>query len=122
VAQERPDVLVIEGGVVEVPGDVKFGIDFGFPKGTAYACMCETMMLALENRPESYTIGKDVSVEQVDQTQEWAVKHGFKLAGFRSFERETGEADISRAKAARKKSGTSESSRSVPRLAAQGES
>jgi hypothetical protein len=104
VAQERPDVLVIEGGVVEVPGDVKFGIDFGFPKGTAYACMCETMMLALENRPESYD------------------KHGFKLAGFRSFEKETGEADIARAKAARRSSSGPDSGRAVPRLAPQGES
>ena len=32
VAKERPDVLVIEGGVVSVPGDVNFRISFGFPK------------------------------------------------------------------------------------------
>lgn len=87
VAEVRKDVLVIEGGVVEVPGRPDFGFDFGFPKKTAYACMSETMMLALENRPESYTVGKDVSVAQVEETVRLARKHGFKLAGFRSFEK-----------------------------------
>lgn len=101
VKDERPDVLVIEGGVVAVPGDVDFGIDFGFPPKTAYACMSETMMLALENRPESFTLGKDVSVDQVNETQRLASKHGFKLAGFRSFERAVDGEAIERARRAR---------------------
>lgn len=101
VKDERPDVLVIEGGVVAVPGDVDFGIDFGFPPKTAYACMSETMMLALENRPESFTLGKDVSVDQVKETQRLASKHGFKLAGFRSFERAVDAEAIERARRAR---------------------
>ncbi len=33
VAQVRDDVLVIEGGMVEVPGPVDFGFNFGFPPG-----------------------------------------------------------------------------------------
>lgn len=86
VVKERPDVLVIEGGVISVPGNVDFGMDFGFPPKTAYACMCETMMLALEERMEHYTLGKDVTVEQVEETRRWAAKHGFQLAQFRSFE------------------------------------
>ncbi len=102
VAQDRPDVLVIEGGVVEVPGPVDFGFDFGFPKGTAYACMSETMMLALEDRKESFTIGKDVSVDQVQEMARLANKHGFKLAGFRSFEKAVTQETIDRVKAARK--------------------
>lgn len=101
VSKERPDVLVIEGGVVSVPGDVEFGINFGFPPKTAYACMSETMMLALEGRAESFTLGKDVSVEQVDETQRMAAKHGFKLAGFRSFEKAVTEEAIERARKAR---------------------
>lgn len=87
VAEKRDDVLVIEGGMVSVPGNPDFGYDFGFPKGTSYACMAETMMLSLEGRMENYSIGKDITLSQVDETSEWASKHGFKLAGFRSFER-----------------------------------
>jgi predicted amino acid dehydrogenase len=62
VAKERDDVLVIEGGVVAVPGDVDFRFSFGFPAKTAYACMSETMLLALDGRYESFTLGKEVSV------------------------------------------------------------
>ncbi len=101
VARERPDVLVIEGGVVSVPGDVEFNFEFGFPAKTAYACMSETMLLALEGRIESFSLGKEISVEQVLTTQELAAKHGFKLAGFRSFEREVGPELIERTRQAR---------------------
>lgn len=88
VADKRDDVLVIEGGVVEVPGDVDFHFNFGFPPKTSYACMAETMILAMEGRIENYSLGRDLTVEQVDEIARLAKKHGFKLAGFRSFERE----------------------------------
>ena len=87
VAEVRNDVLVIEGGVVEVPGEVNFNLDFGFPPGTAYACMAETMVLALEGRFESYTLSRDLAVSQVEEIAALAKKHGFRLAGFRSFGR-----------------------------------
>lgn len=102
VSRDRPDVLVIEGGVVQVPGDVKFNFDFGFPDRTAYACMSETMLLALEDRTENYTLGKDVSVEQVEEMIRLADKHGFELAGFRSFEKAVTKDSIERAIAARR--------------------
>jgi fatty aldehyde-generating acyl-ACP reductase len=87
VAKQRPDVFVFEGGVIEVPGQVDFGFDFGFPKKTSYACMAETMILALENRYENYSLGKNLDVEKVKNIRELADKHGFRLAGLRSFER-----------------------------------
>ena len=87
VAQARPDVLVIEGGMVEVPGPVDFGFDFGFPPGKSYACMAETMALALEGRYEDYSVGKYISLERVNEVGTIAAKHGFRLSGFRSFER-----------------------------------
>lgn len=85
VAEVRDDVLVIEGGVVEVPGDVNFNLNFGFPQGTAYACMAETMVLALEGRYECFTLGRDLTISQVNEMAALAKKHGFRLAGFRSF-------------------------------------
>ncbi len=85
VAEVRQDVLVIEGGVVEVPGDVKFNLNFGFPPGTAYACMAETMILSLEKRYESYTLGRELTIKQVEEIAVLAKKHGFKIGGFRSF-------------------------------------
>lgn len=94
VAEARKDVLVFEGGVVQVPGPVNFGLNFGFPPGTAYACMAETMILALEQRYESFSLGRDLSVETIMEIDRLADKHGFKLAGLRSFERALGEEEI----------------------------
>lgn len=87
LAELRDDVLVIEGGVVEAPGDVNFNLNFGFPPNTSYASMAETMILALEGRFENFTLGRDQTLEQVEEITRLAKKHGFKLAGFRSFER-----------------------------------
>lgn len=88
VAAARDDVLVIDGGMVQVPGDqVALNFDFGFPPGLVYACMAETMALALEGRLESFTLGRQITVGQVQEIEAMADKHGFRLAGFRSFER-----------------------------------
>ena len=99
VSKERKDVLVIEGGVISVPGaNVDFNFNFGFEPKTAYACMSETMMLALEGRYENFTLGKDVSVQQVREIVPLAKKHGFKLAGYRSFEKPVTAETIERAR------------------------
>jgi predicted amino acid dehydrogenase len=87
VAETRDDVFVLEGGVVDVPGEVEFNFNFGYPPKTSLACMAETMALTLEGRFESFTLGRHISVKQVDEINEIARKHGFELSGFRSFER-----------------------------------
>jgi predicted amino acid dehydrogenase len=94
VAAARNDILVIDGGMVDVPGPVNFHFNFGFPPGKAYACMAETMALALEGRFEDYTVGKDITVERVQEIAAIAERHGFRLSGFRSFEREVTEEQI----------------------------
>jgi predicted amino acid dehydrogenase len=88
VAAARDDILVIDGGMVDVPGPVDFHFNFGFPPGKSYACMAETIALTLEGRFEDYTLGKHITRERVDEITAIAEKHGFRLSGFRSFERE----------------------------------
>lgn len=88
VSATRDDILVIDGGMVDVPGPVDFHFNFGFPPGKSYACMAETIALALEGRFEDYTLGKHITRERVDEITAIAGKHGFRLSGFRSFERE----------------------------------
>jgi fatty aldehyde-generating acyl-ACP reductase len=80
VAAERGDVLVFEGGVMDIPGEVDFHFDFGLSPGKAYACMAETMVLALEGRYENYSIGKQMQAGRVREIAQLARKHGFKLA------------------------------------------
>ena len=87
VKEARPDVLVIDGGVMAAPGCPDLGWDFGFERGQAYACMSETMMLALEHHYQHFGLGIDINAATVAHTRKLAEKHGFKLAGFRSFDR-----------------------------------
>jgi fatty aldehyde-generating acyl-ACP reductase len=94
VARARDDILVIDGGMVDVPGSVDFHFNFGFPPGRAFACMAETIALALEGRFEDYTLGKQLTRSRVDEIDGIAAKHGFRLSGFRSFEREVTEQQI----------------------------
>jgi len=103
VKDARPDVLVIDGGVIAVPGLPDLGWNFGFEKGLAYACMSETMMLALEHDYRHYSLGVDIDIDTIDYTRQLAKKHGFKLAGFRSFDRPLSREDWESVLAARRK-------------------
>ena len=94
VAAVRPDILVIDGGMVEVPGPADFHFNFGLPPGKAYACMAETIALALEGRLESFTLGKQISSVRVEEIAGIAEKHGFMLSDFRSFDRLVTEEQI----------------------------
>jgi predicted amino acid dehydrogenase len=94
VAAVRDDILVIDGGMVDVPGPVNFHFNFGFPPGKSFACMAETIALTLEGRFEDYTVGKNINRAQVEEIAAIAGKHGFRLGGFRSFEREVTEEHI----------------------------
>jgi predicted amino acid dehydrogenase len=87
VAAERDDVLVIDGGMVDVPGPVDFHFDFGFPPGKAYACMAETMALTLDGNFTSFSLGKDLTRSKVEEIKRITDRHGFQLSGFRSFEK-----------------------------------
>jgi len=81
----RPDVLVIESGEVIIPGDVKYGFDIGLPDKTAYACLAETALLAMDGRFEDYTIGRNITMERVKEIYHLFLKHQFKLADLRTF-------------------------------------
>ena len=77
---KRPDVLVIESGEIKLPGrDVKMR-HIGLPKGIAYACLAETIVLALENRFETFTIGRNIEWQKVKEIYKLGLKHGMTLA------------------------------------------
>jgi predicted amino acid dehydrogenase len=84
-AAVRPDVLVVESGEVVIPGPVDFRYDIGLPKGTAYACLAEAALLAMEGRFEGYTLGRNIEVGKVKEIYRLFQKHGFRIAGLRSF-------------------------------------
>ncbi len=61
--------------------------DLGLPPGTALACMSETMMLALEDRRECFTLGRGIDLAKVREMAVLAERNGFSLADMRAFDR-----------------------------------
>lgn len=76
---KRPDVLVIESGEIELPGNIEMK-NIGLPPGVAYACLAETIVLALEGRFEIFTVGRDIEWNKVKEIYKLGLKHGMKLA------------------------------------------
>jgi predicted amino acid dehydrogenase len=76
---KRPDVLVIESGEIRLPGDVHMK-DIGLPKNVVYACLAETIVLALEGRFENFTLGRNIEWEKVREIYKLGLKHGMQLA------------------------------------------
>ncbi|MBI4352450.1 MAG: SRPBCC family protein [Candidatus Omnitrophica bacterium] len=99
----REDLLVIDGGIVSPPGeDADFNFYFGLPKGLAYACMAETMILAMEEKYESYSLGGEVSLDKVKEITALGQKHGFRLSRIMSFGEEVKEETFDKIAAVRK--------------------
>jgi predicted amino acid dehydrogenase len=76
---KRPDVLVIESGEIRLPGEVRMK-NIGLPPGVVYACLAETIVLALEGRFENYTVGRAIEWEKVHEIYKLGLKHGMQLA------------------------------------------
>ena len=53
----RPDVSIVDGGVVDIPSLRLAGADIGLPAGRAYACFAETAMLALTGHQGHFCLG-----------------------------------------------------------------
>lgn len=76
----RPDVMILNGGVVRLPGDSPLGVNASLPYGHAYACMAETMMLALEERYVDTSLGFDLPLSRVLELEQLAAKFDFQVA------------------------------------------
>lgn len=84
-AARRDDVLVIESGEILLPDGAELTCDIGLPPGIIYACLAETLLLALDGRFRNFTLGRDIKPARVDLIAEIGDKHGFALAPIRSF-------------------------------------
>lgn len=83
---ERPDVTIIDGGLVEVPG-MRLKGSVGLDRDLVYACLAETMLLALDGHVGHYSLGEP-TVAQAERMLSAAQRYaqlGFHLAPFRSF-------------------------------------
>ncbi|MBC8440934.1 MAG: dehydrogenase [Deltaproteobacteria bacterium] len=96
---KRPDVLVITGGEIQLPGQAIEMKDIGLPHGVAYAGLAETIILALEGRFEDFTKGSNTEWEKVKEIYKLGIKHGMKLSSISGVEGPLSKEDIARVKA-----------------------
>ena len=79
VAHERPNVVVIAGGRVRLPGGQQIELP-GMPseEGSIYGCLAETLLLGLEGHARDFATGA-LSPEIVRRAGALAERHGFVL-------------------------------------------
>jgi predicted amino acid dehydrogenase len=80
VANECPNVLIIEGGVVRLPNNSDFSIaGLDLPPGHIYACIAETLLMGLDGERGNGTYGA-VTIPRVQKVLDAANRHGFEFA------------------------------------------
>jgi len=94
--EKRPDVLVIRGGEILLPGEnIEMG-DIGLPPRVAYAGLAETIILALEGRFEVFTVGTAPQWDKVREIYRLGLKHGMQLAAISGVNGIYSDEDIAR--------------------------
>ncbi len=76
--QARPDVTIVDGGLVSVPS-LRFTRSIVLPPGVSYACLAETMLLALAGHSGHFSIGHP-TLEHAEYIS--ALAHRFRYLGF----------------------------------------
>ncbi len=83
---ERPDILVIDGGLVRLPRDtLSTSLFDSWTFDTVFSCLAETVILALENRAEPFSVGRELNLEKIEEIGRLGEKHGLMIDGLLSF-------------------------------------
>jgi len=99
-AAKTTGILVIEGGIVRLPGEPEWDSRFttfnnlGLPPNLSYACFSETALRALEPDLRKNALG--INVKEIKDLSKAAEKHGFEIAGLRNFDRTLTEEEMTR--------------------------
>jgi len=102
VMESRNDVLVFEGGLVELPEPVHFGPNLlGFRPGILLGCLAETVLLALEGDDRDHSIGDKLDPAEAEYLRALAERHGFRAASPHCFGVELSEEDFAKQRLAR---------------------
>ncbi|ELS51207.1 aminotransferase class III-fold pyridoxal phosphate-dependent enzyme [Streptomyces viridochromogenes] len=95
--RDAGEVLVIDGGLVSGCARVVIG-DGGLPGPTRQlnGCLAETLVLALEGRAESFSLGRELPLERVRTIGDLAARHGFTPLPLASFGRTVPDEEVLR--------------------------
>jgi predicted amino acid dehydrogenase len=97
VVRCRPDVLVLDGGVVTVPSLRLSRGGLGLPDGSVPAALAETALLALSGQQKHFCLGMP-DLGHVDRIRELAQSYaslGFRAASQTSFGMPVGAGSVS---------------------------
>ncbi len=69
-------ISYIDGGLIELPHNVKIGMDISLPKGIAFSCLSETILIALSQK---YYLKseKDLEVKHIKELSKLAKANKF---------------------------------------------
>lgn len=85
IYDQRKDILVIDGAVIEPPPTAQLGLKLPIKEGFIYACMAETMILTFEGETQDdFSTGFRPDLNKVHHIRALAAKHGFNIK-FTSF-------------------------------------
>jgi predicted amino acid dehydrogenase len=77
IADRRPDLVLLRGGIVRLPFGERLGIPgLPLPPGCAYGCLAEGILLAYEGIPDMSFIGRS-SIHKVNRMEAIARRHNF---------------------------------------------
>lgn len=87
LTQKRPDVTVIDGGIISIPGISMKNGGIGLPLNHYYACFSETLLWALDGQSDHFSVGNPTleHAEYMDRLAKKYKRFGFDLADFTSF-------------------------------------
>jgi predicted amino acid dehydrogenase len=86
ITAARPDVVLIEGGVLKPHPPFDSRLDLGVGRHRAYACLAETMLLALEQDMTHTSLGQEIDMSQLPWLESAARRAGFRLSGWKGSE------------------------------------
>lgn len=91
----RKDILIVDGGIVTLPLNGKpYCKLFGWKANDIPGCLGETIILALENRREAFSIGRKLSIEKIYEIGKLGEKHGIVTDNLRYFKKPVTENHI----------------------------
>ncbi len=84
--RQRNDILVLDGGLVQCPGqEIVTERPSPFPLNVAPACLAEAALLTLEGKALQNAPFSPITVEDVLQMRSLGAKHGFRFSHLLSF-------------------------------------
>ena len=98
---KRKDVLIIDAGLISLPRSTMHTYNYsGWLENDIPSCLGETMTLTFEKRWESFSIGRELNIDKIQEIGRLSEGHGFVFDEFRTFEKPVSEENFKTTKRA----------------------